>query len=55
VTAGGNYKWMEDEDGVMRPVTRLSTLLLLLLLLFDLQRHFEKKKKQCCIFSLCQS
>ena len=23
VTAGGNYKWIEDENGVMRPVTRL--------------------------------
>ncbi|CAB9510438.1 expressed unknown protein [Seminavis robusta] len=23
VTAAGNYKWMEDEDGVLRPVTRL--------------------------------
>lgn len=22
VTAGSNYKWMEDEDGVLRPVTR---------------------------------
>lgn len=23
VTAAGNYKWMQDEDGVLRPVTRL--------------------------------
>ena len=23
VTAAGNYKWMEDEEGILRPVTRL--------------------------------
>lgn len=28
INAGGNYKLMEDEDGVLRPVTRRKNLIL---------------------------